>query len=74
MISFIVPAHNEELFLPKTLAAIHSTAKALNIPYEIVVADDASTGRTSAIARELGAPVPDKFLTALAQMRGQGLA
>ena len=40
MISFIVPAHNEELFLPKTLAAIHSTARALNFPYEIVVVDD----------------------------------
>ena len=74
MILFIVPAHNEELFLPKTLGAIHSTAQALNFPYEIVVVDDASTDRTTSIARELGAPVPDKFLTALAQMRGQGLA
>jgi len=37
----------------------------LNFPYEIVVVDDASTGRTTAIARELGAPVPDKFFNSI---------
>ena len=57
MISFIVPAHNEELFLPKTLAAIRATARGLQMPYEVVVVDDASTDRTGTIARELGARV-----------------
>ena len=57
MISFVVPAYNEEKYLRPTLEAIHASALALGQPYEIVVADDASTDATSAIAREMGARV-----------------
>ena len=57
MISFIVPAHNEENLLGRTLAAIRGAAGPLGLPFEIVVADDSSTDRTSAIARECGARV-----------------
>lgn len=57
MISFVVPAYNEEKCLAATLAAIHASARELGIDYEIVVADDASTDRTAAIAREAGAVV-----------------
>lgn len=53
MISFIIPAYNEEQLLGRTLAA----ARALPESFEIVVADDASTDRTAAIAREHGARV-----------------
>lgn len=59
MISFLVPAHNEEACLPKTLAAIHESARAAQVEYEIVVANDASTDRTADVARELGARVVD---------------
>src|SRR5512142_267294 len=57
MISFVVPAYNEERYLPATLQAIHVAAGGLGEPYEIVVADDASTDATAAIAREGGARV-----------------
>jgi glycosyltransferase involved in cell wall biosynthesis len=57
MLSFIVPAHNEEALLGRTLAALHDAAVALGEPYEIIVADDASTDRTADIAREHGALV-----------------
>jgi glycosyltransferase involved in cell wall biosynthesis len=57
MISFIVPAYNEELLLPQTLRAINESAGALGEPFEVIVADDASTDRTAAIAREHGACV-----------------
>ena len=57
MISFIIPAHNEELFLPKTLESVHKAVGELNVPYEIIVVDDSSTDRTSVIAREMGARV-----------------
>jgi glycosyltransferase involved in cell wall biosynthesis len=50
MISFVVPAHNEQACLGKTLEAIHESARALAEHYEIVVADDASTDSTAAIA------------------------
>jgi glycosyltransferase involved in cell wall biosynthesis len=47
MISFIVPAHNEEFYLPSTLKAIHKSAGKIGIPYEMIVVDDASTDATA---------------------------
>jgi glycosyltransferase involved in cell wall biosynthesis len=57
MISFVVPAYNEEAVIANTLNAIHGSARAVNEPYEIVVADDASTDGTAEIARNLRARV-----------------
>ena len=55
MLSFIVPAYNEELEIPSTIAAIHDAAQ--DRQYEIIVVDDASTDATPAIATSLGAKV-----------------
>lgn len=55
MISFAIPAHNEEALLPRTLAAIHGAARALGGDYEIIVADDSSTDATSETALAHGA-------------------
>ena len=52
MISFIVPAHNEQACLGRTLLAIHESARFIGQPYEILVVDDASTDATAAIARQ----------------------
>lgn len=57
MLSFVVPAYNEELLIARTLTALTEAGAALDEPFEIVVADDASTDRTAAIAREHGARV-----------------
>lgn len=60
MISFCIPAHNEAAYLPATLRAIHDSARALAIApgdYEIVLADDASTDDTGALATAQGARV-----------------
>lgn len=57
MISFIVPAYNEEHELSKTLAAIRAAASAAARPYEIIVVDDASTDGTPEIACRAGANV-----------------
>ena len=57
MISFIVPAHNEEFELSSTLAAIHGAASIAAQRYEIVVVDDASTDATPEIAAQGGAKV-----------------
>jgi glycosyltransferase involved in cell wall biosynthesis len=57
VLSFIIPAHNEEALIGRTLAALHQSAHALGEPYEILVANDASTDRTGEIARENGAQV-----------------
>lgn len=57
MISFVVPAYNEEKYLGATLESIHAAARAVGEPYEIVVADDASTDATAQIAEDGGARV-----------------
>jgi len=57
MISFVIPAHNEELLIGRTLQSIHEAARGVGRPYQIVVADDASTDRTSEIASAGGARV-----------------
>jgi len=51
VISFIIPAYNEERLLPATLSALHVAARAIGEPYEVIVADDGSTDRTGAVAR-----------------------
>ena len=50
MISFIVPAYNEEHELSYTLAAIREAVSGATQPYEIIVVDDASTDATLEIA------------------------
>lgn len=57
MISFIVPAYNEEHELSDTLAAIREAASGATQPYEIIVVDDASTDATPRIASDAGAKV-----------------
>ena len=57
MISFIVPAYNEEHELSYTLAAIRETVSGATQPYEIIVVDDASTDATPKIASDAGAKV-----------------
>jgi glycosyltransferase involved in cell wall biosynthesis len=55
MISFIVPAYNEELELPRSLAAISAAAEDAKEKYEMIVVDDGSTDATADIARQSGA-------------------
>jgi glycosyltransferase involved in cell wall biosynthesis len=49
-ISFVVPAYNEEALLPACLAAIRAEIERTGIAAEVIVVDNASTDRTSAIA------------------------
>jgi len=57
MISFIVPAHNEEAWVGRCISAIHSGTEFLGEPHEIIVVDDASTDATASIAQQQGAQV-----------------
>lgn len=72
MISFIVPAYNEEQCLADTLDALHAAGRGLGEPYEVVVADDASTDRTAAIALEKGAIVVSVANRQIAATRNSG--
>jgi len=72
LISFIVPAYDEESLIGATLDALHAAAKALNEPYELVVADDASTDGTAALAERHGARVVSVAHRQIAATRNSG--
>ena len=57
MISFCIPAHNEERLLPATLASVHAAVGPLALDYEIVVAADACSDGTGEAAMAAGARV-----------------
>jgi len=72
MISFIVPAYNEEKLIARTLGALNEAGKRSDEGYEIVVADDASTDRTAELARTLGARVVNVNRRQIAATRNAG--
>jgi glycosyltransferase involved in cell wall biosynthesis len=72
LISFIVPAYNEEKYLAATLQSIHAAAEAVGQPYEIVVADDASTDATAQVARDGGAKVVTVAYRQISKTRNSG--
>ncbi len=72
MISFIVPAYNEELELSSTIAAIRAAAVDAPQPYEIIVVNDASTDATAEIAARAGARVVSISRRQIAASRNAG--
>ena len=54
-VSVVIPAHNEENYLPSCLASIRNQDYAGD--YEVIVVDNASTDNTAQIARDWGAKV-----------------
>jgi glycosyltransferase involved in cell wall biosynthesis len=72
MISFIVPAHNEQACLGRTLQAIHESARVVVQPYEVIVVDDASTDATPEIARQNNARVVSVNHRQIAATRNAG--
>jgi glycosyltransferase involved in cell wall biosynthesis len=72
MISFIIPAHNEEKLLPNALQSIHTAAKSEGTPYEIIVVSDASTDRTAEVAAANGARVIPAQLRKISAVRNAG--
>jgi glycosyltransferase involved in cell wall biosynthesis len=72
VISFIIPAYNEELLLGPTLLALQAAGQAVGEPHEMIVVDDASTDRTAAVAREHGARVVPVAHRQIAATRNSG--
>jgi glycosyltransferase involved in cell wall biosynthesis len=72
MISFIVPAHNEQTCLGRTLQAIQESARVIGQPFEIIVVDDASTDATAEIARQNNAHVASVNHRQIAATRNSG--
>ena len=74
LLSFVVPAHNEEHELPAALASIREAAEAAAQPFEIIVVDDASTDKTTQIAEASGATVVPVDFRQIAAARNAGAA
>ncbi|MFN0134035.1 MAG: glycosyltransferase [Phycisphaerales bacterium] len=90
LVSFIIPAHNEERLIGATIRAIHESAGLIDgraasidapsptgatrpsFEYEIIVADDASTDGTRAVAESLGARVVSHERRQIAATRNLG--
>jgi GT2 family glycosyltransferase len=72
MLSFIVPAYNEEHELPRALATIRAAAEASRESFEIIVVDDASTDATAEIAKDAGAIVVPVRYRHIAAVRNAG--
>lgn len=72
MISFIVPAYNEEQCLAETLDALHAAGHDLGEAYEILVADDGSTDQTAAIALQNGVVLVSVSNRQIAATRNSG--
>ncbi len=57
MISFIIPAHNEEQLIGRTLDALVNAAQRVGHSFEVILVDDRSSDRTAAVGREHSARV-----------------
>ena len=71
-LSIIIPAHNEALYLPKTLQQINVARSAIDQESEVIVVDDASTDQTAEVALEAGAKVVSINRRNIAAVRNAG--
>jgi glycosyltransferase involved in cell wall biosynthesis len=74
MLSFIVPAHDEETLIGATLRAIRRAGDAAGRSYEVIVVDDGSTDGTAAIAAAEGARVVSVQARHISKARNAGAA
>jgi glycosyltransferase involved in cell wall biosynthesis len=72
--SFVVPAHNEALFIAPCVRSIRDACAAIALEHEIIVVDDASTDGTAALALAEGVMVVDVALRHIAAVRNAGAA
>jgi glycosyltransferase involved in cell wall biosynthesis len=71
-IAFVIPAHNEELLIGRTVAACAAAGAACGEPFEIVVVCDACTDRTAQIAAAGGGRVVEVNKRIIAGVRNAG--
>jgi glycosyltransferase involved in cell wall biosynthesis len=70
--SIIIPAYNEEAWLPTTLEALEKAMKVTDMPGEVIVVDNNSTDRTPEIAREYNARLVFEPVNQISRARNAG--
>lgn len=72
LVSFVIPARNEELMIAATLQSIAQAVSDCGVESEVIVVNDASTDATSRIAEECGARVVHVELHNIGAVRNAG--
>ncbi|QRN03837.1 glycosyltransferase [Legionella sp. MW5194] len=71
--SIVIPAHNEEAFLPATLDSVQMAIHTLHAYRgEVIVVDNDSTDKTAALAKSFGARVLFEPVRNIARVRNSG--
>ncbi len=70
--SVIIPAFNEEAFLPGTLANLRASMDSIEEQGELIVVDNNSTDKTAEIARDFGAQVIFEAVNHISRARNVG--
>jgi glycosyltransferase involved in cell wall biosynthesis len=71
-ISVIIPARNEERYLPQCVASVRAAARAAGVDCEIIVVSDASRDATVVVAERLGCTVVEVEFRSRARTRNAG--
>lgn len=70
--SVIIPAYNEERYLPQCLSALQAAMDGCDLNGEVVVVDNNSSDRTAAVARRNGARVVFEPINQISRARNTG--
>ncbi|MGM0593999.1 MAG: glycosyltransferase [Pseudomonadota bacterium] len=70
--SVIVPAYNEQQWLPDTLEVLHRAMAEQSLRGELIVVDNNSSDRTAELAREAGATVVFEPINQISRARNAG--
>ena len=70
--SVIIPAYNEEAYLPTTLSAVRQAMEDVTLTGEIIVVDNNSTDETARVARDFGAQVTFEPVNQISRARNNG--
>jgi len=71
-VSFIIPAHNEQKYIGKTINALRKAIDEIGINAEIIVVNDDSTDDTVLVAESLGVRTIDVALRNIGAVRNAG--
>jgi len=72
LLSVVIPAFNEELYLQETLSRLHDAISLCPCCAEIIVVDNESVDRTAEVARSFGAAVVRESVHNIARVRNAG--
>ena len=72
LVSIVIPAFNEELYLPSTLSNLQGAISVCRCAVELIVVDNGSVDRTAEVARRFGATVVHEDVHNLSRVRNIG--